>query len=64
MNNQDIHIGIVGAGRIGTAIYELLVSSSSDYKISIADEAEKKGFDNDFVFFKKLINFLVKIFRS
>ena len=49
MNNQDIHIGIVGAGRIGSAIYELLVSSNSEYKISIADEAEKKGFDNDFV---------------
>jgi pyrroline-5-carboxylate reductase len=26
--NQDIHIGIVGAGRMGSAIYELLVSSS------------------------------------
>lgn len=41
MNDKQIHIGIVGAGRIGTAIYELLVSSNSSYKISIADEAEK-----------------------
>ena len=39
--NNETHIGIVGAGRIGTAIYELLVSSNSSYKISIADEAEK-----------------------
>ena len=39
--NNETHIGIVGAGRIGTAIYELLVSSNTSYKISIADEAEK-----------------------
>tara|TARA_B100000676_G_scaffold313145_1_gene391771 strand:+ start:4129 stop:5223 length:1095 start_codon:yes stop_codon:yes gene_type:complete len=39
--NNETHIGIVGAGRIGTAIYELLVSSNSSYKISIADEANK-----------------------
>ena len=45
MNNQDIHIGIVGAGRIGSAIYELLVSSSlyivgmsETVKVSIADQ--------------------------
>ena len=37
MNNQDIHIGIVGAGRIGSAIYELLVSDNLSYKVSIAD---------------------------
>jgi len=37
MENQDIHIGIVGAGRIGTAIYSLLVGEGSGYKISIAD---------------------------
>ena len=37
MDNKDIHIGIVGAGRIGTAIYSLLVGKSSDYTISIAD---------------------------
>ena len=47
MNNKDIHIGIVGAGRIGTAIYELLLSSNSSYKISIADEVDKKvSYDN------------------
>ena len=28
MNNRDIHIGIVGAGRIESAIYELLVSDN------------------------------------
>jgi saccharopine dehydrogenase-like NADP-dependent oxidoreductase len=39
--NNETHIGIVGAGRIGTAIYELLVSSNTSYRISIADEAEK-----------------------
>ena len=45
MNNLDIHIGIVGAGRMGSAIYELLVSSSlyvvglsKTLKISIADQ--------------------------
>ena len=38
---NETHIGIVGAGRIGTAIYELLVSSNCSHKISIADEAEK-----------------------
>ena len=37
MKNQDIHIGIVGAGKIGTAIYSLLVGSGFGYKISIAD---------------------------
>jgi saccharopine dehydrogenase-like NADP-dependent oxidoreductase len=48
MNNKNIHIGIVGAGRIGTAIYELLVSSNS-YKVSIADQANKKYFNDNFV---------------
>ena len=39
MEDKNIHIGIVGAGRIGTAIYTLLVGGSfhSDYKVSIAD---------------------------
>ena len=37
MNNQDIHIGIVGAGRIGTAIYNLLVTTDRGYRITIAD---------------------------
>jgi len=37
MENKDIHIGIVGAGRIGTAIYSLLVGKDSGYNISIAD---------------------------
>ena len=37
MENKDIHIGIVGAGRIGTAIYSLLVGQASGYNVSIAD---------------------------
>ena len=37
MENQEIHIGIIGAGRIGTAIYGLLVGKGSDYKISIPE---------------------------
>jgi saccharopine dehydrogenase-like NADP-dependent oxidoreductase len=37
MENKEIHIGIVGAGKIGTAIYSLLVGEASGYKISIAD---------------------------
>ena len=37
MENKDIHIGIVGAGRIGTAIYSFLVGQASGYNISIAD---------------------------
>ena len=41
MNNQDIHIGIVGAGRIGTAIYNLLVTTDRGYRITIADIVSK-----------------------
>lgn len=55
MINKNIHIGIVGAGRIGTAIYELLVGSqvfdlptSESYKVSIAD-IELKSHQNNFV---------------
>jgi saccharopine dehydrogenase-like NADP-dependent oxidoreductase len=44
MNNQDIHIGIVGAGNIGFAIYQLLVSSDMEGKISIADIVEKSEY--------------------
>lgn len=36
MINKDIHIGIVGAGNIGTSIYDLIVSGT-EYKVSIAD---------------------------
>ena len=56
MNNQDIHIGIVGAGRIGSAIYELLVSSSlyvvglsKTLKISIADQKPQPSLHNNYV---------------
>ena len=41
MNNQNIHIGIVGAGRIGTAIYNLLVTTDRGYRITIADIVSK-----------------------
>ena len=44
MKNQDIHIGIVGAGNIGFAIYQLLVSSDMEGKISIADIIEKSEY--------------------
>jgi len=48
MKNQDIHIGIVGAGNIGFAIYQLLVSTGEKYKVSIADQIENKNvFLND-----------------
>ena len=40
MINKDIHIGIVGAGNIGTAIYELLVSGT-DYEVSVADISDR-----------------------
>ena len=56
MNNQDIHIGIVGAGRMGSAIYELLVSSSlyvvglsKTLKISIADQKPQPSLHNNYV---------------
>ena len=51
MNNKDIHIGIVGAGNIGSAIYQLLVSTDFNYKVSIADKIEKKWYiaEDDYV---------------
>ena len=49
MNNQDIHIGIVGAGRIGSAIYELLVSDNLSYKVSIADQKPSPPLFNNYV---------------
>ena len=38
MNNKDIHIGLLGAGKIGTAIYNLLVASGSGYDITVGDQ--------------------------
>lgn len=40
--NNNTHIGIVGAGNIGSAIYELLVSTDFGYQISVADQVERK----------------------
>jgi len=40
MNNENIHIGIVGAGIIGSTIYQLLISCGKNYKVSIADQKE------------------------
>lgn len=40
MNTENIHIGIVGAGIIGSTIYQLLVSCGKNYQISIADQKE------------------------
>jgi len=48
MNNQDIHIGIVGAGRIGSAIYELLVSDNLSYKVSITDRKSPASYSSWF----------------
>jgi 3-hydroxyacyl-CoA dehydrogenase len=35
---DKIHIGILGAGKIGTAIYNLLVTSGFDYDITVGDQ--------------------------
>ena len=35
---DKIHIGILGAGKIGTAIYNLLVASGSGYDITVGDQ--------------------------
>ena len=40
MENTDIHIGIIGSGKIGTAIYTLLTRGGFDYKISIAENED------------------------
>jgi len=52
MNNRDIHIGIVGAGNIGDAIYRLLISSDLGYRVSIADQISNTNVfipDDDYV---------------
>ena len=51
MKNQEIHIGIVGAGNIGFAIYQLLISSDMECKVSIADQIDKSEYipDSDYV---------------
>ena len=58
MKNQDIHIGIVGAGNIGFAIYQLLVSTGEKYKVSIADQIENQNVfisENHYVKLKVII---------
>ena len=40
--NTNTHIGIIGAGNIGSAIYELLVSTDYGYQISVADIVERR----------------------
>jgi len=40
MDNKDIHIGIVGAGNIGSSIYELLISGT-EYNVSVADISDR-----------------------
>ena len=53
MKTENIHIGIVGAGTIGSTIYQLLNSTGCGYKISIADQIEKHNtFINDDDYYK------------
>ena len=40
--NKEIHIGIIGAGKIGSTIYELLVSADFGYQVSVADQVERR----------------------
>ena len=40
MKNENAHIGIVGAGIIGSTIYQLLVSCGKNYQVTIADQKE------------------------
>ena len=37
---KTIHIGIVGAGIIGSTIYQLLISCGKKYQITIADQKD------------------------
>ena len=56
MENTDIHIGIIGSGKIGTAIYTLLTRGGFDYKISIADCQENHIISPDDYHFLKIDN--------
>ena len=44
MKNENVHIGIVGAGIIGSTIYQLLVSCGKKYQVTIADQKENNNF--------------------
>ena len=46
MENKNIHIGIVGAGRKGSANYNLLSTLDANYRITIADIVEKRNWNN------------------
>ena len=60
MLNNNTHIGIVGAGNIGSSIYQLIVSAGFDYKLSIADITDDKHWsisDQDYVKLNVPVNF-------
>jgi len=43
MKTENAHIGIVGAGIIGSTIYQLLVSCGKNYQVTIADQKENNN---------------------
>ena len=43
MKIENPHIGIVGAGIIGSTIYQLLVSCGKKYQVTIADQKENNN---------------------
>jgi len=43
MKIENPHIGIVGAGIIGSSIYQLLVSCGKNYQVTIADQKENNN---------------------
>ena len=40
MTNQKSHIGIIGAGKIGSAINNLMIGGDLGYEVAIADQFE------------------------
>lgn len=41
MNNENIHIGIIGAGTIGEIVYKMLVAMDYKFLVSVADVKER-----------------------